>query len=116
MASFAEFIAENFHSDADLIWRLEGPSRAVAVFEAGSLSVEVAFEQREANGPWHVAFLNTTSYLLIVCVAKDRPACQPAKGYELLAGSWTLPRWSLTPSQTVRGAHAIMTSHLLRGQ
>src|SRR5205807_1351907 len=56
MASFAEFIAENFHSDADLIWRLEGPSRAVAVFEAGSLSVEVAFEQREANGPWHVAF------------------------------------------------------------
>ncbi len=56
MASFAEFIAENFHSEADLIWRLDGPARAVAAFKAGSLSVEVAFEQRETNGPWHVAF------------------------------------------------------------
>src|SRR5438128_2226675 len=56
MATFAEFIAENFYSEADLIWRLDGPTRTVATFNAGSLSVEVSFEQREVNGPWHVAF------------------------------------------------------------
>lgn len=60
MATFAEFIAQNFHSEADLIWRLDGPARAVAAFKAGSLSVEVSFEQREADGPWHVSFEVTT--------------------------------------------------------
>src|SRR5262249_14936892 len=57
MSTFADFIIENFHSEANLIWGLEGLSRAVARFQAGSLSVEVAFEQREPRGPWHVAFL-----------------------------------------------------------
>ena len=56
MATFAEFIAENFHSEAELIWRLDGPARAVAAFAVRSLNVEVALEQRETNGPWHVAF------------------------------------------------------------
>ncbi len=56
MASFAEFIAENFHSEVDLIWKLIGTTHAVAAFSVRSLRVEVSFEQRETNGPWHVAF------------------------------------------------------------
>jgi len=56
MASFAEYIAENFHSEVELIWKLIGPTHAVAAFEVRTLRVEVSFEQREPNGPWHVAF------------------------------------------------------------
>ena len=56
MASFAEYIAENFHSEVALIWKLIGPTHAVAAFEIRTLRVEVSFEQRELNGPWHVAF------------------------------------------------------------
>jgi hypothetical protein len=56
MESFAEFAAENFHSEASLIWKLVGSTRAVAEFPVEALKVEVSFEQREENGPWHVAF------------------------------------------------------------
>lgn len=56
MRSFAEFAAENFHSEVLLIWRLVATTQAVAEFAARTLKVEVSFEQRESNGPWHVAF------------------------------------------------------------
>jgi len=56
MSTFADFIVENFHSEANLIWRLEGLSRAVGAFEVRNLTVEVSLEQRESQGSWHVAF------------------------------------------------------------
>jgi hypothetical protein len=56
VSTFAEFVAESYHSEASLIWRTEGVNHAVAVFTVKSLRVEVAFEQREPNGPWHVSF------------------------------------------------------------
>ena len=56
MATFADFIAEHFHSEVQLIWKLSSATRAVAAFDVRSLHVEVSFERREANGPWHVAF------------------------------------------------------------
>ncbi len=56
MQSFAEFAAENFHSEVLLIWRLVGTTRAIAEFTVEALKVEVSFEQREENGPWHVGF------------------------------------------------------------
>lgn len=56
MSTFDDFIAESFHSEVNLSWRLESETRAVATFDIGDLSVEVLFEQREERGPWHVAF------------------------------------------------------------
>jgi hypothetical protein len=56
MATFAEYIAENFHSEVQLIWKLISATHAVATFDVRTLHVEVSFEQREPNGPWHVAF------------------------------------------------------------
>ena len=56
MASFAEYIAEHFQSEVELIWKLVSSTHAVAAFTIRTLRVEVSFEQREPNGPWHVAF------------------------------------------------------------
>jgi hypothetical protein len=56
MQSFAEFAAENFHSEVLLNWKLVGTTHAIAAFSAKTLKVEVSFEQREENGPWHVGF------------------------------------------------------------
>src|SRR5436309_1335040 len=56
MATFAEFIAEHFHSEVELIWKLVDRAHAVAAFSIGTVRVEVSFEQREMMGPWHVAF------------------------------------------------------------
>jgi hypothetical protein len=56
MASFAEYIAEHFHSEVELIWELVSSTHPVAAFTIRTLRVEVSFEQREPNGPWHVAF------------------------------------------------------------
>lgn len=56
MESFAEFIAESFHSEAQVTWKLKSTTHAVAAFSVRTVSVEVDFEQRELNRPWHVAF------------------------------------------------------------
>lgn len=56
MQAFAEFIAESFHSEANVIWVLKSTSHAVAKFQVKTISVEVEFEQREHRGAWHVAF------------------------------------------------------------
>lgn len=56
MQTFAEFVAEQFHSEAQVNWKLKSPMHATAVFTVKTIVVEVDFEQREPNGPWHVAF------------------------------------------------------------
>jgi hypothetical protein len=56
MQSFAEFAAESFRYEVGLSWNLKGTSRAVATFTVSSVTVQVAFEQREMEGPWNVAF------------------------------------------------------------
>lgn len=56
MASFAEFIAESYFSEAEVTWQLVSLTHAVASFEAKSVLVEVDFEQTEVSGPWNVSF------------------------------------------------------------
>ncbi|HCC58424.1 MAG TPA: hypothetical protein DEQ47_14440 [Solibacterales bacterium] len=56
MATFAEFIAESFDSDAPVNWKLKSGMHAVATFTVKSIAVDVDFEQREPKGPWHVSF------------------------------------------------------------
>jgi hypothetical protein len=56
MPTFAESIAEEFHSEVDLNWSVSSTTQAVASFEVRTIAVEVDFEQREPGGPWHVAF------------------------------------------------------------
>jgi len=56
MQTFAEFMAESFHSDTRLTWNYLDPSRATARFDVDGIRVTVSFEQRELNGPWHVVF------------------------------------------------------------
>jgi hypothetical protein len=56
MPTFAESIAESFHSEADVNWSLKSTTHAVATFSIRTVAVEVDFEQREHRGPWHVAF------------------------------------------------------------
>jgi hypothetical protein len=60
MPDFAEIIAESFYSETELIWKLNSQTHAIAAFEVKSIRVEVDFEQREKEGPWHVGF-NTAS-------------------------------------------------------
>jgi hypothetical protein len=56
MASFAEFIAEEFQSEVALTWDLKDKAHVTAIFTVSSVTVQVAFEQREPQGPWHVSF------------------------------------------------------------
>jgi hypothetical protein len=56
MQTFAEFIAESFDSDVHVNWKLKTTRHAVAAFAVKSITVEVDFEQREHDGPWHVSF------------------------------------------------------------
>jgi hypothetical protein len=56
MQTFPEFMAESFHSHANLQWDYPRRSYATAKFGVDGIRVLVSFEQREANGPWHVAF------------------------------------------------------------
>jgi hypothetical protein len=56
MQTFAEFIAESFDSDVQVNWKLKSTAHIVATFRVKSVHVEVDFEQREPNGPWHVSF------------------------------------------------------------
>jgi hypothetical protein len=56
LQSFAEFVAESFYSEVPLIWKLKSTTNAPAMFSAGTVSVEVSFEQREPKGSWHVGF------------------------------------------------------------
>lgn len=64
MQQFAEFIAESFYSEVPLNWKLKSPTHAAATFAVKTVLVEVSFEQREHNGPWHVAFNTLTGELL----------------------------------------------------
>jgi len=56
MPTFAESIAESFHSEVDVKWDLKSATHAVATFEVKGALVTVDFEQREPGGAWHVAF------------------------------------------------------------
>jgi hypothetical protein len=56
MPTFAEFVAESFHSEANLNWNLAGSNYVTATFAVDEINVVVSFEQREHNGPWHVVF------------------------------------------------------------
>jgi len=56
MLTFAEFMAESFHSNAKLIWDYPRRSDATATFLVDGIKVTVSFEERDANGPWHVVF------------------------------------------------------------
>jgi hypothetical protein len=61
METFAEFMAESFRSNVSLTWNLlhshsAGRNQATASFTIDNVKVIVSFEQREANGPWHVLF------------------------------------------------------------
>ncbi len=56
MQAFSELIAELFHSEVSVHWKLKSTAHAVASFVVRSIAVEVEFQQREHNGPWHVAF------------------------------------------------------------
>ena len=56
MSSFAEIVAESFHSEVAVNWRLESVHRAVETFNVKTVSVEVYFEQRERDAAWHVGF------------------------------------------------------------
>ncbi|MBV8552200.1 MAG: hypothetical protein JOY54_12930 [Acidobacteriaceae bacterium] len=60
MRTFAEIIAESFDTEASVTWNLKSTTHAVATFHVKSIAVDVDFEQREHNGPWHVGF-NTRS-------------------------------------------------------
>jgi hypothetical protein len=56
MQTFPEFMAESFESHADLRWDYPRRSYATAAFGVDGINVLVSFEQREMDGPWHVAF------------------------------------------------------------
>ena len=56
MQTFAEFIAEAFDSHARLTWDYPRRSFATAVFDVDAIRVTVSLEEREAGGPWYVAF------------------------------------------------------------
>ncbi len=56
MQTFAVFIAESFNSSAVLVWSHPRHSYSTATFSVEGIRVTVSFEQREATGPWHVAF------------------------------------------------------------
>src|SRR5580700_8502662 len=56
MLTFAEFMAESFHSNAKLVWDYPRRAHATATFHVDGIKVTVSFEQREANGPWHIVF------------------------------------------------------------
>ncbi len=57
--AIAEFLAENFHSVANLTWGLSG-NKATARFAVDDVQVEVRFEER-AIGEWLVSFDTKTS-------------------------------------------------------
>jgi hypothetical protein len=56
MQTFADFIAESFDSEVQVNWKLKSRVQVVATFTVKSILVQVDFEQREHNGPWHVSF------------------------------------------------------------
>src|SRR6202050_3871707 len=56
MQTFAEYIAESFHSNAKLVWNYPRRSHATVTFGVDGIKVIVCFEQRDAIGPWHVIF------------------------------------------------------------
>lgn len=53
---FAETVAEFFHSTATLRWTTDSTDHTVVTFNVKSLAVDVNFEQRSQDGPWHVGF------------------------------------------------------------
>jgi hypothetical protein len=55
--SFADFAAAALVVEVDLNWRLLSATHAIAAFDAGiAVTVEVSFERREPDGPWHAGF------------------------------------------------------------
>ena len=56
MQTLADVIAESFYSEVKVNWKLKSITDAIAQFSVRSIAVEVDFEQREHNGPWHVGF------------------------------------------------------------
>ena len=56
MKSFAEVVAECFQSEVEVTWKRKSTAHVFAAFTVKSIAVEVSFEQREHDGPWHVGF------------------------------------------------------------
>ena len=56
MQTFAEFMAESFHSESRLTWNYLSPSHATALFRIDLIKVTVPFERRDPDGQWHVVF------------------------------------------------------------
>jgi hypothetical protein len=56
MQTFAEYMAESFHSEAKLVWDYPRRCYATATFLVDGSKVIVSFEQRDSDGPWHVVF------------------------------------------------------------
>lgn len=56
MQAFADSVAESFEYEANINWRLESKTQAVATFAVKSAGIQVDFEQREQGGAWRVAF------------------------------------------------------------
>jgi len=56
MQTFAEFVAESFHSEVCLNWNLTRISLVTATFAVDGIKVVVTFEQRQDSPAWYVVF------------------------------------------------------------
>jgi hypothetical protein len=56
METFAEFVAESFHSEVCLNWNLTRISLVTATFAVDGIKVVVTFEQRQDSPAWYVVF------------------------------------------------------------
>jgi hypothetical protein len=56
MQTFAEFVAESFHSEVSLNWNQTRPHLVTATFAVDGIKVVVTFEQRQESPAWDVVF------------------------------------------------------------
>ncbi len=56
MQTFAEFVAESFHSEVGLNWNLTRKNLVTATFAVDGITVAVTFEQRQDSPAWYVVF------------------------------------------------------------
>jgi hypothetical protein len=56
MQTFAEFVAESFHSEVSLNWDLARINLVTATFAVDEIKVVVTFEQRKDSPAWYVVF------------------------------------------------------------
>jgi hypothetical protein len=56
MQTFAEFVAESFHSEVGLTWNLTRNNLVTATFEVDGIEVVVTFERKQDSPAWYVVF------------------------------------------------------------